>query len=63
LFEYDASLQDDFKGVLDGMMKQLMGKDIMYEPIKAMTEKVDLRVPILLANFFEVSSIPCGQAK
>lgn len=29
----------DFGGLMDGLMKQLMSKDIMYEPIKAICDK------------------------
>eukprot|EP00941_MAST-03F_sp_MAST-3F-sp1_P002432 g2432.t1 len=31
--------KEDFQNVVDGMMKQLLAKEIMYEPIKAICEK------------------------
>ena len=33
--------QKDFGGLMDGLMRQLMSKDIMYEPVKAICDKVD----------------------
>ena len=35
-----APFQKDFGGLMDGLMKQLMSKDIMYEPVKAICDKV-----------------------
>eukprot|EP00588_Corethron_pennatum_P010359 CAMPEP_0194266296 /NCGR_PEP_ID=MMETSP0169-20130528/1251_1 /TAXON_ID=218684 /ORGANISM="Corethron pennatum, Strain L29A3" /LENGTH=315 /DNA_ID=CAMNT_0039006947 /DNA_START=93 /DNA_END=1037 /DNA_ORIENTATION=+ len=31
--------KEDFDGVVDGMMNQLLAKDLMYEPMKQVTEK------------------------
>ena len=33
-------LQEDFNGIVDNMMKQLLSKDVMYVPMKQICEKV-----------------------
>ena len=37
--------EDELKGILETMMSQLMSKDVLYEPLKEVHEKV--RPPIL----------------
>lgn len=32
--------KDDFQSVVDNMMKQLLSKDIMYEPVVEITKRV-----------------------
>lgn len=32
--------KEDFQGVIDNMMRQLLSKDVMYTPIKEICEKV-----------------------
>ena len=35
--------KEDFQSVIDGMMKQLLSKEIMYDPIKAICDRVGAR--------------------
>ena len=39
--------EDELKGILETMMSQLMSKDVLYEPLKELHEKVGPPVPAL----------------
>lgn len=35
---------EEFSGILEGMMGSLMSKDILYEPLKELNDKVNTRL-------------------
>lgn len=40
----NGETEDELQGLLENMMAQLMGKDVLYEPLKELSEKVMLTV-------------------
>lgn len=48
-----SNKQNDFQDLVDGMMQQLLSKDIMYEPMKQICERVraDWKLLINLRSF------------
>jgi hypothetical protein len=50
--------EDELQGVLEAMMGQLMGKDVLYEPLKELSDKVCLCLNManVLILFFAVST-------
>ena len=38
----EGKTEDELNGLLDGMMSHLMSKDILYEPLKELSDKVSV---------------------
>jgi len=56
----DGEGEEELQGVLEAMMGQLMGKDILYEPLKELSDKVCLCLNIANALIlsFMASAVP-----
>ena len=56
----DGEDEHELQGVLEAMMGQLMGKDVLYEPLKELSDKVRIcpYVPDALSLSFVVSTVP-----
>jgi len=56
----DGEDEHELQGVLEAMMGQLMGKDVLYEPLKELSDKVRMcpYVPDDLSLSFVVSTVP-----
>jgi hypothetical protein len=56
--KFDGSDGDkDVQGVLETLMHQLMSKEILYEPLKELHEKV-CAISLSLANVIKTFSVP-----
>ena len=55
----DMGKKDDFQSVVDNMMKQLLSKDIMYEPVVEITKRVSNRRLLTLVSSHPYSFCLC----
>ena len=46
--------KEDFQQVVDGMMRQLLSKEVMYDPMKQITEKFMCNKFIINLVFFSL---------
>ena len=50
--------EDKLKGILETMMSQLMSKDVLYEPLKELHEKVGLLIPAMYRQLLTACPVP-----
>ena len=50
--------EDELKGILETMMSQLMSKDVLYEPLKELHEKVRPPIRGLYRRLLTNCSVP-----
>lgn len=54
----DGDAEDGLQGMLETMMSQLMSKEVLYEPLKEMHEKVRKPTSSNLQSILTVQTVP-----